>query len=404
MRWALEDADADADVGTLDACISALPTTEFWLESDDGEEGSSLPPITFEADHVALGAGAVLNLRDADGQLILPAGLGATGVGVPGDGSFEVRLATDEPSGFMLNTDCGVPLTLRVSWQLVDVHTVQLIVNSDDVEISVADLLRRARVSQFDLDRLCSGADQPGVRVGDGIEPLIPLDGSLNFGGGEGVDRPDEDFDLVVWACGDDPYATVKVVLIGNRDPVAVPAPTQKPAASSTPRSSVGASQQPTLSSPWAPEAPVPAPLPSRSADPATCALPVLRFGSRGAGVADLQRLLGLVPDGIFGPKTLMGVLAFQRSHGLAVDGIVGPITCAALLTEPSPTVNVWVRHGSRGMAVREVQQLVGVTVDGIFGPRTLAAVKAYQRARGLQVDGIVGPRTWASLLGEAGQ
>ena len=36
--------------------------------------------------------------------------------------------------------------------------------------------------------------------------------------------------------------------------------------------------------------------------------------------------------------------------------------------------------------------------IDGYFGPRTLAAVKSFQRAKGLVVDGYVGPITWAAL------
>uniref|UniRef100_UPI003AB84D64 peptidoglycan-binding domain-containing protein n=1 Tax=Clostridium scindens (strain JCM 10418 / VPI 12708) TaxID=29347 RepID=UPI003AB84D64 len=38
--------------------------------------------------------------------------------------------------------------------------------------------------------------------------------------------------------------------------------------------------------------------------------------------------------------------------------------------------------------------------VDGINGPKTQAAIKAFQRAMGLIVDGIVGPKTWSKLLG----
>jgi hypothetical protein len=38
-------------------------------------------------------------------------------------------------------------------------------------------------------------------------------------------------------------------------------------------------------------------------------------------------------------------------------------------------------------------------TADGTFGPKTAAAVKAFQSAKGLTVDGIVGTQTWAKLF-----
>jgi len=37
--------------------------------------------------------------------------------------------------------------------------------------------------------------------------------------------------------------------------------------------------------------------------------------------------------------------------------------------------------------------------VDGIFGPKTEAAVKAFQSAYNLKVDGIVGPQTWGKII-----
>ena len=33
-----------------------------------------------------------------------------------------------------------------------------------------------------------------------------------------------------------------------------------------------------------------------------------------------------------------------------------------------------------------------------VFGPKTEAAVRAFQRQRGIVPDGIVGPKTWAEL------
>jgi peptidoglycan hydrolase-like protein with peptidoglycan-binding domain len=42
-------------------------------------------------------------------------------------------------------------------------------------------------------------------------------------------------------------------------------------------------------------------------------------------------------------------------------------------------------------------------SADGDFGPRTEAAVKAYQEQQALANDGVVGPRTWWVPAGAAG-
>lgn len=56
-----------------------------------------------------------------------------------------------------------------------------------------------------------------------------------------------------------------------------------------------------------------------------------LKVGARGDNVKQLQQLLGITADGIFGPQTQAAVRAFQQKNGLAADGIVGPLTTAAL-------------------------------------------------------------------------
>ena len=62
-------------------------------------------------------------------------------------------------------------------------------------------------------------------------------------------------------------------------------------------------------------------------------------------------------------------------------------------------------REGARGSAVRELQQRLLAAgfnphgTDGYFGPKTNAAVLAFQGAHGLKRDGLVGPITWAKLL-----
>jgi len=52
-----------------------------------------------------------------------------------------------------------------------------------------------------------------------------------------------------------------------------------------------------------------------------------LRVGSRGADVVEVQRVVGVGADGIFGAVTERAVRAWQRAHRLVADGVVGPRT-----------------------------------------------------------------------------
>jgi hypothetical protein len=60
--------------------------------------------------------------------------------------------------------------------------------------------------------------------------------------------------------------------------------------------------------------------------------------------------------------------------------------------------------NGNAGPLVESLQRQLSdagypVEADGIFGPKTEAAVRAFQTAHGLQIDGIVGPETSGRLL-----
>ena len=62
------------------------------------------------------------------------------------------------------------------------------------------------------------------------------------------------------------------------------------------------------------------------------------------------------------------------------------------------------VRRGDKAHPVPSLQYLLRarghiVTVDGDFGPKTEAAVRAYQKEKNLAVDGIMGPQTWRALI-----
>jgi peptidoglycan hydrolase-like protein with peptidoglycan-binding domain len=54
--------------------------------------------------------------------------------------------------------------------------------------------------------------------------------------------------------------------------------------------------------------------------------------------------------------------------------------------------------YGSSGPDVVVLQRALGITPDGQFGPKTEAAVKAFQASNGLVIDGVVGPKTWVEL------
>jgi peptidoglycan hydrolase-like protein with peptidoglycan-binding domain len=76
--------------------------------------------------------------------------------------------------------------------------------------------------------------------------------------------------------------------------------------------------------------------------------------------------------------------------------------------TRPTPTNQHPVGQGETGKRVSDLQERLNaggfkppLKVDGIFGPKTLAAVKAFQRSHGLKVDGLVGPLTTAALRGK---
>ena len=60
-------------------------------------------------------------------------------------------------------------------------------------------------------------------------------------------------------------------------------------------------------------------------------------------------------------------------------------------------------KKGDNNENVKLMQQKLGIEPAVTnFGPKTEAAVKAWQAAHGLTADGIVGPATWAKIMGES--
>jgi len=145
----------------------------------------------------------------------------------------------------------------------------------------------------------------------------------------------------------------------------------------------------------------------------ALAASPVLKLGVSGSEVTKLQsRLIALgyadfsEATGYFGSATQTAVIRFQSNHGLVVDGVAGSATQSRLYS--SSAKSLILKPGSSSEAVRALQLRLkelgyfSGTGTGHYGEVTLAAVKAFQKARGLAVDGIAGPKTRIQAFSKA--
>ena len=147
---------------------------------------------------------------------------------------------------------------------------------------------------------------------------------------------------------------------------------------------------------------------------------PVLRVGSTGNDVSDLQARLvelgyysGMV-DGKYSTATQSAVTEFQSRNGLTADGIAGRATQDKLYSSSAQpktvsasaeeTAYVLLKDGSSGLEVRKLQGRLAELgyysggVDGIYGSTTTTAVKAFQRANGLSADGQAGSATQTKI------
>jgi peptidoglycan hydrolase-like protein with peptidoglycan-binding domain len=145
--------------------------------------------------------------------------------------------------------------------------------------------------------------------------------------------------------------------------------------------------------------------------------------GSTGDKVREIQKIVGVTQDGIYGPRTTEAVRQWQSNLNIPADGVWGPITAGAtydlfVFLNNLPAVapsNPWLealnnaksqilRTGSTGGDVKIAQGLLNskgyaLIADGVFGRRTDAATRQCQSDNGIAVDGIIGPNTWSVLI-----
>lgn len=152
----------------------------------------------------------------------------------------------------------------------------------------------------------------------------------------------------------------------------------------------------------------------------------VWQVGSTGDKVREIQGIVGVPVDGVFGPQTEAAVRQWQSNLKLVPDGVWGPLTEEAtknlfaflanlpIVQEIQPdheflqalnfALSQVLRIGATGDAVKILQTGLNgkgyaLVADGIFGPATDAAVRRFQSDNGLAVDGIVGPQTWRAVV-----
>jgi peptidoglycan hydrolase-like protein with peptidoglycan-binding domain len=147
---------------------------------------------------------------------------------------------------------------------------------------------------------------------------------------------------------------------------------------------------------------------------PAVIEKPIVKYGSTGSYVEQVQKAIGVTVDGDFGKATSQALAAYQKAHGLVADAICGSATWKVIDANPvaiapaapaSLVAHAVLSLGSRGEDVKTFQKLINkiygtaaLEIDGIYGAASVRAAKQFQKDRGLVQDGITGAATWREL------
>ncbi len=238
-----------------------------------------------------------------------------------------------------------------------------------------------------------------------------------------GLIEPDPTLEPLVIVENAMPFGTVQ--------PLATPQPTPTPEPTASPTPDTWTSSDQSTWQDWTlDDAPTATPRTAATAAPDAqswntstedynAGYPVLRVGSTGSDVSDLQaRLVELgymtTITGKYDTDTHDAVAEFQTRNGLASDGIAGRQTQDLLysssaqpkaisVSTPS-TEYILLKRGASGLDVRKLQGRLAELgyyaggVDGIYGESTETAVKTFQRNNGLSGDGQAGKLTQEKL------
>lgn len=138
----------------------------------------------------------------------------------------------------------------------------------------------------------------------------------------------------------------------------------------------------------------------------------------------DDQRLPTIVPDGIYGPNTMVAVSAFQRRDGLPVTGVtdektwdrivaayepalirIGKAEPIEILLEPGQVIvlgeynpYVYLAQGMLSQLSREHPTIAKPSSSGVLDMETSKALSAFQLLAALPLTGTLDRITWHHL------
>ena len=95
----------------------------------------------------------------------------------------------------------------------------------------------------------------------------------------------------------------------------------------------------------------------------------LLKVGITGAQVKELQRLLSVREDGVFGIKTLKAVKDFQSKNGLVSDGVVGSKTWDVLLNKNTS------KHSLSNNGMSLLEQFEGLRLEAYLDSAGIATI-----------------------------
>ena len=101
----------------------------------------------------------------------------------------------------------------------------------------------------------------------------------------------------------------------------------------------------------------------------------LLKVGSTGNKVKELQGLLSLTTDGVFGIDTLKSVKAFQSKNGLISDGVVGSKTWDVLLNTPKISIQDKQKYSLSDNGMKLLEQFEGLRLEAYLDSASIATI-----------------------------